>query len=632
MIVGKIAGNAKIKKPAIASMIFCVFISIVSPFCVPVGASYLPTTTSPVIAPSWGDAATPVVSGNGSSSGAMIVNLSYDETDSDVYWQNVWDNNWRVWNWLRGFFDDDICPGATGPSAHHNYVAQHTQVDGVTGYYYVCSGCNKTAGEVLEKAYDDYVQSLPATEIDNEGGIKLTPVSVGICVDGSTTVQQASYYFGSPTCIAADYQLLSTPDTKANLSLNYNESPSGATVILSSYNDNLSFYRGRYAYVVAVYKSSISGVGFDNSALSLRVTQLGLSGEYGSNDYTSRKNNRAIGFTPNKTVCVTWSGIDIGYKVSLSVRDALMLNYRSNMRLLPDGGPINFETSDTYNYGTRTGSIVGDYGIIGDNGEINVVENQTIVNEGDHSFFNPVTGDTFDMPSYTYDYSTRTYNLTYTDPNSPEGEQTKSASVEYGDSNITISYSGNTYNVYYIVESPETTVTPTPTPVPSSAPHYHHYTSTVTTQPGCTTTGVKTYTCPDDGDTYTEVIPALGHSWLVKSQVPTTYDENGELLTEGYTVYKCSRCDEEYRSGGSESPPSGPVSDTVITIPQDIPSGLIALKETLANFFSSIPDMFGDLTTFVSQCFSFLPQPITSMLTFGVAIMILVGIFKLFWR
>jgi hypothetical protein len=43
-------------------------------------------------------------------------------------------------------------------------------------------------------------------------------------------------------------------------------------------------------------------------------------------------------------------------------------------------------------------------------------------------------------------------------------------------------------------------------------PHTHSYTSTVTTQPTCTTTGVRTYTC-SCGSSYTESIPALGHSY-----------------------------------------------------------------------------------------------------------------------
>ena len=41
--------------------------------------------------------------------------------------------------------------------------------------------------------------------------------------------------------------------------------------------------------------------------------------------------------------------------------------------------------------------------------------------------------------------------------------------------------------------------------------HTHTYTSAVTTQPTCTKPGVRTYTCVDGDDSYTETIPAPGH-------------------------------------------------------------------------------------------------------------------------
>lgn len=43
--------------------------------------------------------------------------------------------------------------------------------------------------------------------------------------------------------------------------------------------------------------------------------------------------------------------------------------------------------------------------------------------------------------------------------------------------------------------------------------HHHSYTSTVTTAATCTAAGITTYTCPC-GDTYTEAIPATGHSYV----------------------------------------------------------------------------------------------------------------------
>lgn len=58
----------------------------------------------------------------------------------------------------------------------------------------------------------------------------------------------------------------------------------------------------------------------------------------------------------------------------------------------------------------------------------------------------------------------------------------------------------------------------------------HQYTSTVTTEATCENEGVRTYTC-DCGDSYTEAIPATGHSY--------TYTSNGDNLTHTGT---CSVC------------------------------------------------------------------------------------------
>lgn len=68
--------------------------------------------------------------------------------------------------------------------------------------------------------------------------------------------------------------------------------------------------------------------------------------------------------------------------------------------------------------------------------------------------------------------------------------------------------------------------------------HTHEYTSVVTTTATCATAGVRTYTCAC-GESYTEEIPATGHSWDagVVTVEPT---EN----TEGVRTYTCTVCGE----------------------------------------------------------------------------------------
>lgn len=61
----------------------------------------------------------------------------------------------------------------------------------------------------------------------------------------------------------------------------------------------------------------------------------------------------------------------------------------------------------------------------------------------------------------------------------------------------------------------------------------------ITTAPGCTTAGVKTFTCANCGETSTEEIAAIDHSW-----------DNGVITTEptctdmGVRTYTCANCGE----------------------------------------------------------------------------------------
>ena len=71
--------------------------------------------------------------------------------------------------------------------------------------------------------------------------------------------------------------------------------------------------------------------------------------------------------------------------------------------------------------------------------------------------------------------------------------------------------------------------------------HKHSYSSKVTTAT-CTANGVKTYSC-SCGDSYTESIPATGHSYSVTSETA------GTCSTAGSKTYTCSNCGDSYSEG-----------------------------------------------------------------------------------
>ncbi|MCD7770659.1 MAG: hypothetical protein LUH23_00980 [Oscillospiraceae bacterium] len=75
--------------------------------------------------------------------------------------------------------------------------------------------------------------------------------------------------------------------------------------------------------------------------------------------------------------------------------------------------------------------------------------------------------------------------------------------------------------------------------IKSAGTHFHSYTSTVTTEATCTTDGVMTYTC-SCGDSYTEVIPATGHSYVV-----TDFTWASDYKSAMVRVV-CTECGEEH--------------------------------------------------------------------------------------
>lgn len=80
--------------------------------------------------------------------------------------------------------------------------------------------------------------------------------------------------------------------------------------------------------------------------------------------------------------------------------------------------------------------------------------------------------------------------------------------------------------------------TSTPTPEPSQPAHQHSYTSSITTQPTCSTPGVRTYTCVSGDDSYTESIPATGHNWV----------DNVETVEHSDPIWKviCNGCGAQF--------------------------------------------------------------------------------------
>lgn len=313
--------------------------------------------------------------------------------------------------------------------------------------------------------------------------------------------------------------------------------------------------------------------------------------------------------------------------------------------IIPDSA-IDIISGDTYNIQSRPTSITGDYGIIGDNGQIIKVEGDKIVNETNNTIYNPATGETKTMSDWSYNYSDRSYTVTL------EGGDT--VSVTYGDENVVIKEGDTTYNIYYLVDG-SGSENPGPD-VPTDCDHT--WTETSRTDPTCSTPGKVTFTCSKCNQTKTEPIPATGHSWAVDRTVQTTYDEEGNLLQQGYTIYNCSVCGEQYKDMEGTGPPGGEgeksiweklgdligsgfggiieiieailgkILDALTSLIDMIMDKFKGIVESILSIFDELPTLFGGFLDFLAAIFPFLPPEITTILTFGVIAITFIGILK----
>ena len=217
--------------------------------------------------------------------------------------------------------------------------------------------------------------------------------------------------------------------------------------------------------------------------------------------------------------------------------------------------PIPESDKDVPNSSTRPTSITGTYGTkSGDT--YTALNTTTIVNEDNSPYYSPTSLEAVDLAGWTFDYSTRTYNLTTTEDNS--------VTVTYGDEYMTITEGDTITNVYYLVESSED---------------------------------------PGTGESGSEDSGVLG--------------KLGELIG---TVL-----------GGLVSMVEAIASkllDALTSLASLIGDKLTGLVEMILGWFDSLPQLFSGFLDFLEELFSFLPLEMMTLLTFGLAAIVIIGIIK----
>lgn len=194
----------------------------------------------------------------------------------------------------------------------------------------------------------------------------------------------------------------------------------------------------------------------------------------------------------------------------------------------------------------------------------------------------------------------------------------------------------------------------------------HEWELTGGTQPTCVLPGVAEYTCSKCEKTKTEPISKLPHNWEVKQSVQTSYDETGNIQTQGFTIYRCEICGEEYKDTDGSGPPGGPsggdgsgeegetiwdklgkllgsglsgilkmaeaviggLLDALISLVDMITGKLADVVAAVMRIFEEVPQLFTGFLGFLSAVFPFMPPEIMLLLTFGIAAVVFVGIIK----
>ena len=455
-------------------------------------------------------------------------------TSTGTFWSSLKEKWWLGFGskFLIGHLADSAC-SESPDSRHHGSLKTYNQnSDG--SYTAICNYCSAefpVYDADLSAAYDDYVETLPAPEITqtslytlyfrdyvyNESALlgdeKLFYQSfISSPLYNSVKCQCTFFYNGSYGDFAARSAALHVPVSGAYRLYGF-KAPSGLSYSSSSNNNSFCLYKGTPDNYEVVTSRSVS----DGYILNLEA------GNYFA--YISTRLSRSS--------------------------SGGTLNAVLSMVPLNQSMPV----SNVYNTTTRPTSITGgNYGIVGDNGQITKVEdNSTIINETNNTFYNPATGTTVPIVNWSYDYSDRSYKVIL--------ESGDTATITYGDENISIQETTvtegdtitNNYTIYYLIDGSGSG------PVDPPVTCDHAWTETNTTPATCTVPGSKLQTCSKCQQTKKDSIPALGHDWQVKQTVTTEYDDTGQLIQEGYTIYECSRCKEQYKAPSGTSPPTTPL-------------------------------------------------------------------------
>ena len=339
--------------------------------------------------------------------------------------------------------DCPMNPMGTGHHWHADFAASLYSVGGVA-IPCSCQYCGMTyreytntdfTGQDVLDAYDDYVDTLPATGVDDAGYLYWVPEHIGWACEIS---------YGGSKYVATPYAGYTCGSNVPDFTWSENSDSMVVSLVVNSYWSYFSTqYRGNGRHLWRLSgEAPISGTYFVNGSFPVNERWVVSSGDVSTSTLVATV-SYGVHVSQGDTYTFDFSNREKAFGEANVVSARVELVGRPVVRITPDLS-IDSTTDTIYNINTRVTSIQGDYYYVED-GDVNIIENQTIVNETNNTVFNPVTNITYDMSGWQYDYSTRTYNIT-----TNEGD---TVTVNYGDEYVTINEGGNTYNINYYIDN-----------------------------------------------------------------------------------------------------------------------------------------------------------------------------------
>lgn len=138
---------------------------------------------------------------------------------------------------------------------------------------------------------------------------------------------------------------------------------------------------------------------------------------------------------------------------------------------------------------------------------------------------------------------------------------------------------------------------------PGSSSCDHIYQQDTVQSPTCQLPGLMTSTCSLCGNSYSEILDALGHDWIVTDHVEPELDFEGNVIKSGYDVYTCCRsdCGQSYNdydsTGAPDSDFSSGLSDILVKLFARLGTLAGKLVSSFINLFDRLLGGFDDLIT-----------------------------------